>query len=1172
MQEPCGQLPATRAEVSYGGHQPDGSRSSSPVAHNTGLSSGVSQGVLPANPNASQSFHGIPEDHIVIGDSLAISKAESDNMRRIFDQFDRNQSNTIDIGELQDCLRAIGHYLTVQQVEELMEEVTESPNKKELDFFEFMKLILFWKETARFRLFEMAGSIHEMHIDLASRVPPFISDAVWRWWWDLIMLIIIVFLCCDTPLYYVERIRTYSESGWIARHSIATVFLLADFLIWARTSKVVRNTNRQFIEEVNCSPQGFSPILIVDFLAMIPWTLIPPPVGNWLAWIRLGKVMRIQWLWTYSGLVPVDFKYVLFHYSTLPIIIGIALFIMFVHAVAAIALYQEAHLRYATAIYYAMYCVSGVGFGDVIATVDTNGKRWFTAFVVMGSMVVNGYVVGNLVSYFQSTDVESEKRSMLRETSAVCSFFEIPEALANEITQFQDYVLRHKLALVYSDLLKDLPSEMKTQLQVYSRMRLLAVHPIFGQAHQGVQVAIAQFLDSCVYCPEEFVIIAGEEADESYFIAYGFVDVASMRGLYLATLKQFDYFGDSALMVPGLKRCISVKALCYCDLFVLSRESMQKIVQRYPLFRRQVRKKEEEYRERFLLSSDKARGPNFESNGGSTMNSNLLESQDLPETAEDMKKLILSDYVTLAIVDYWESLNGLSSLSTAFHSNDSTEASDVATSSDRSGGVDLRKSRSSVPDFGRSQVSASSRLSSNTVPGAGGGRSTSSLTPRILHSGKDWSVGRHPSGVSDGRPAIMIPTELLPLSNPTLSIPTDVEEDTDESEGSDHHHQAASQNHLITRKGLLNKKRNLSQEMDSPNGLTHKHSGLRSHLALPVLHSASRSRESSFDFGREAEGNLQTQRIHRVSLTAGVAPGKEHRMPGKTNNSQRYTPLAGGGGSRRRSSVSNGEFLSTTLGSKRSFLQGTFQAWKPNSPKHSNASLFPISPNVASGAPPPERTSVTGGVHFNLEVLGQDQGHGQAQGGGGGGGPRRQSEVIPFLQDRSETISAASSGDLGKMDSFRIFSRLTSNPKLSQVKPEVALQQIFYCPASSETDSGGESLSSPQGSHASGIRPHKSVWRHPAVRTYVAEVNEYIERLEAEFHDVELLLDKHNSASPLGTNEIVVGRGTPIVNVTGSTASTSGSILDGEGGGSDGAADEDAQDQKLSKPVFHSSE
>ncbi len=54
------------------------------------------------------------------------------------------------------------------------------------------------------------------------------------------------------------------------------------------------------------------------------------------------------------------------------------------------------------------------------------------------------------------------------------------------------------------------------------------------------------------------------------------------------TLKEGAYFGEMALLRAKVKRTASARALTYCNLFVLNRESMREIKAQYPLLAAKV--------------------------------------------------------------------------------------------------------------------------------------------------------------------------------------------------------------------------------------------------------------------------------------------------------------------------------------------------------------------------------------------------------------------------------------------------------------------------------------------------------------------------------------------------------------------------------------------------------
>jgi hypothetical protein len=202
--------------------------------------------------------------------------------------------------------------------------------------------------------------------------------------------------------------------------------------------------------------------------------------------------------------------------------------------------------------------------------------------------LLQGLVIGVIVSIIQKTDINNERGNKLRETLAVCEYFEIPTSLQNEILQFQDHVLSHNLSAAYTDLVRGLPVDMQHNINLFVKIRLVSDVPFFRKAHQGTLVAIAQHLEQLVYLPEQYIVISGDEGDAMYFMSFGSVDVISNAGVQIATLKQGDFFGEMALLSPNALRNASVKALTYCDVFQLCRESFSQVLARFPKFKQEM--------------------------------------------------------------------------------------------------------------------------------------------------------------------------------------------------------------------------------------------------------------------------------------------------------------------------------------------------------------------------------------------------------------------------------------------------------------------------------------------------------------------------------------------------------------------------------------------------------
>jgi len=73
--------------------------------------------------------------------SSGISEEQLQSLRQAFALFDKDDSGSIDASELKACLRAMGHYPTPMELEDLMRRMDTDGNG-EIDFDEFVKAMV----------------------------------------------------------------------------------------------------------------------------------------------------------------------------------------------------------------------------------------------------------------------------------------------------------------------------------------------------------------------------------------------------------------------------------------------------------------------------------------------------------------------------------------------------------------------------------------------------------------------------------------------------------------------------------------------------------------------------------------------------------------------------------------------------------------------------------------------------------------------------------------------------------------------------------------------------------------------------------------------------------------------------------------------------------------------
>ena len=129
--------------------------------------------------------------------------------------------------------------------------------------------------------------------------------------------------------------------------------------------------------------------------------------------------------------------------------------------------------------------------------------------------------------------------------------------------------------------------------------------PMFASSPRDCQEALANTLKSEVFQPHQVIMVAGEVGNEMYFLGHGAADVIGPGGQHYATLRKGAFFGEIALLVDGARRNASIKALTYCDTFLLQKADFTRIMGKFPHFRKIL---EEEVADRVAQEKEKQKG------------------------------------------------------------------------------------------------------------------------------------------------------------------------------------------------------------------------------------------------------------------------------------------------------------------------------------------------------------------------------------------------------------------------------------------------------------------------------------------------------------------------------------------------------------------------------------
>lgn len=109
--------------------------------------------------------------------------------------------------------------------------------------------------------------------------------------------------------------------------------------------------------------------------------------------------------------------------------------------------------------------------------------------------------------------------------------------------------------------------------------------PFFANADPNFVSDVVTKLHFEVFQPGDIIIREGTIGNKMYFIQEGIVDIIKSNGEVLTTLSDGSYFGEICLLTKA-RRVASVQAVTYCNLYSLSVDQFNTVLDQYPIMRR----------------------------------------------------------------------------------------------------------------------------------------------------------------------------------------------------------------------------------------------------------------------------------------------------------------------------------------------------------------------------------------------------------------------------------------------------------------------------------------------------------------------------------------------------------------------------------------------------------
>jgi len=115
--------------------------------------------------------------------------------------------------------------------------------------------------------------------------------------------------------------------------------------------------------------------------------------------------------------------------------------------------------------------------------------------------------------------------------------------------------------------------------------RLRASIPFFREIAPEVLARIVPYIAEKTYKKGAIIFFEGDEGDEIYFIRSGAVNIYSFDGVkkvILAFLREGEYFGEMALIKPGLLRSATAETTQATKVYTLRRGDFERLIENNP--------------------------------------------------------------------------------------------------------------------------------------------------------------------------------------------------------------------------------------------------------------------------------------------------------------------------------------------------------------------------------------------------------------------------------------------------------------------------------------------------------------------------------------------------------------------------------------------------------------
>ncbi|XP_054460045.1 potassium voltage-gated channel subfamily H member 1b isoform X1 [Anoplopoma fimbria] len=238
---------------------------------------------------------------------------------------------------------------------------------------------------------------------------------------------------------------------------------------------------------------------------------------------------------------------------------------------------------YITSLYFTMTSLTSIGFGNIAP--NTDGEKIFAVAMMMIGSLLYATIFGNVTTIFQQMYANTNRyHEMLNSVRDFLKLYQVPKGLSERVMDYIVSTWSMSRGIDTDKVLQICPKDMRADICVHLNRKVFKEHPAFRLASDGCLRALAMEFQTVHSAPGDLIFHAGESIDSLCFVVSGSLEVIQDDEV-VAILGKGDVFGDVFWKEMTLAQsCANVRALTYCDLHIIKRDALQKVLEFYAAF------------------------------------------------------------------------------------------------------------------------------------------------------------------------------------------------------------------------------------------------------------------------------------------------------------------------------------------------------------------------------------------------------------------------------------------------------------------------------------------------------------------------------------------------------------------------------------------------------------